>query len=114
MGAGIVEVFARNGIAVRAVEVNDAALERGRAFFAGSTDRALAKGKLTEADRDALHGNVSWTTRMADLGEADLVIEAVPEQLDLKRAIFAELDRVCRPDAILATNTSSLSVTEIS
>ena len=114
MGAGIVEVFARNGIAVRAVEVNDAALERGRATLAGSTDRAVAKGKLSPGDRDALLDRVSFAVGTAVLGDVDLVIEAVPEQLELKRGIFAELDQVCKPDAILATNTSSLSVTEIS
>jgi 3-hydroxybutyryl-CoA dehydrogenase len=114
MGAGIVEVLARSGIDVVAVEVDDAALEHGRATLTGSTDRAVAKGKLSAADRDALLGRVRFTVGLADLHEADLVIEAVPEHLDLKQAIFAELDRVCKPETILATNTSSLSVTEIS
>jgi 3-hydroxybutyryl-CoA dehydrogenase len=114
MGAGIVEVFARNGIEVHAVEVNEAALEHGRATLTGSTDRAIARGKLTESDRDALLSRVGFHVGLDTLRDVDLVIEAVPEQLDLKRAIFAELDRVCKPDAILATNTSSLSVTEIS
>jgi 3-hydroxybutyryl-CoA dehydrogenase len=114
MGAGIVEVFARNGIAVQAVDINEAALERGRATLVGSTDRAVARGKLAPADRDALLDRVSFDVDIAALGDVDLVVEAVPEQLDLKRRIFAELDRVCRPDTILATNTSSLSVTEIS
>jgi len=114
MGAGIVEVFARNGIAVQAVDINEAALERGRATLVGSTDRAVARGKLAPADRDALLDRVSFDVDTAAFGDVDLVVEAVPEQLDLKRRIFAELDRVCRPDTILATNTSSLSVTEIS
>ncbi|MDO3702201.1 3-hydroxybutyryl-CoA dehydrogenase [Micromonospora sp. C28SCA-DRY-2] len=114
MGAGIVEVFARNGIDVVAVEISDAALERGRATLTGSTDRAVAKGKLAEADRDALLARVDWQVGLDALHSVDLVIEAVPEHLDLKQRIFAELDRVCKPEAILATNTSSLSVTEIS
>jgi 3-hydroxybutyryl-CoA dehydrogenase len=114
MGAGIVEVFARNGIAVQAVEINDAALERGRKILCESTDRAVAKGKLSQTDRDALLGRVTFAVGIGGLADVDLVVEAVPEQLDLKRRIFAELDRICRPDAILATNTSSLSVTEIS
>ena len=114
MGAGIVEVFARNGIDVVAVEVAEAALERGRATLTGSTDRAVAKGKLAEADRDALLGRVTFAVGLDALHDVDLVIEAVPEHLDLKQRIFAELDRVCQPEAILATNTSSLSVTEIS
>ncbi|MFI9640956.1 3-hydroxyacyl-CoA dehydrogenase family protein [Micromonospora sp. NPDC051925] len=114
MGAGIVEVFARNGVDVVAVEISEAALARGRATLKGSTDRAVAKGKLAEADRDALHSRVDFQVGLDALHSVDLVIEAVPEHLDLKQRIFAELDRVCRPDAILATNTSSLSVTEIS
>jgi 3-hydroxybutyryl-CoA dehydrogenase len=114
MGAGIAEVFARNGLSVVAVEVTDSALERGRATLTGSTDRAVAKGKLSAADRDALLERVRFEVGLDALDAVDLVVEAVPEHLDLKRAIFTELDRVCKPDAILATNTSSLSVTEIS
>jgi 3-hydroxybutyryl-CoA dehydrogenase len=114
MGAGIVEVFARDGIDVVAVEINDTALERGQATLVGSTDRAVAKGKLPEADREALLGRVSFAVGLGALREVDLVIEAVPEQLDRKRQIFTDLDAVCKPEAILATNTSSLSVTEIS
>nr|WP_155390345.1 3-hydroxyacyl-CoA dehydrogenase [Catellatospora paridis] len=114
MGAGIVEVFARNGLNVVAVEISEGALERGRANLAGSTDRAVAKGKLSEQDRDALHARVDFQVGLAALHSVDFVIEAVPEHLDLKQAIFAELDKVCPPHAILATNTSSLSVTEIS
>jgi 3-hydroxybutyryl-CoA dehydrogenase len=114
MGAGIVEVFARNGIDVVAVEVTEAALERGRAHLTGSTERAVARGKLSEADRDALLGRVTFAVGLPSLSEVDMVIEAVPEHLDLKQSIFAELDKVCKPEAILATNTSSLSVTEIS
>ncbi|MFI6824977.1 3-hydroxyacyl-CoA dehydrogenase family protein [Micromonospora sp. NPDC050187] len=114
MGAGIVEVFARNGIDVVAVEISDAALERGRRTLTGSTDRAVARGKLAPADRDALLGRVNFAVGLAALDSVDLVIEAVPERLDMKQRLFAELDRVCKPAAILATNTSSLSVTEIS
>ncbi|GAA2217146.1 3-hydroxyacyl-CoA dehydrogenase family protein [Micromonospora olivasterospora] len=114
MGAGIVEVFARNGLDVVAVEISDAALERGRANLTGSTDRAVARGKLAEADRDALLSRVRFAVGLDALHSVDLAIEAVPEHLDLKQRIFAELDRVCKPEAILATNTSSLSVTEIS
>jgi 3-hydroxybutyryl-CoA dehydrogenase len=114
MGAGIAEVFARSGVDVTAVEIDDDALERGRTKLTGSTDRAVARGKLSEADRDALLRRVNFEVGLGGLGDADLVIEAVPEHLELKQRIFAELDRVCKPEAILATNTSSLSVTEIS
>ncbi|WP_433057248.1 3-hydroxyacyl-CoA dehydrogenase family protein [Dactylosporangium sp. CS-033363] len=114
MGAGIVEVFARNGIDVLAVEVGDAALERGRETLRGSVDRAVRKGKLSEDERAALLERVTFAVGLDALHAVDLVIEAVPEKLELKQRIFGELDRVCKRDAILATNTSSLSVTEIS
>ncbi|MEH1013927.1 3-hydroxybutyryl-CoA dehydrogenase [Micromonospora sp. CPCC 206060] len=114
MGAGIVEVFARNGIDAVAVEISEAALERGRTTLTRSTDRAVAKGKLDPTDRDALLSRVTFAVGLDALHSVDLVIEAVPEHLDLKQRIFGELDRVCKPAAILATNTSSLSVTEIS
>jgi 3-hydroxybutyryl-CoA dehydrogenase len=114
MGAGIVEVFARNGIEVIATEISDGALQRGQGTLTASVDRAVTRGKLTGADRDALLERVRFAVGLDALADADLVIEAVPEHLDLKQRIFAELDRVCRADAILATNTSSLSVTEIS
>ncbi|WP_433215938.1 3-hydroxyacyl-CoA dehydrogenase family protein [Dactylosporangium sp. CS-047395] len=114
MGAGIVEVFARNGIDVLAVEVGDAALERGRETLNGSVDRAVRKGKLSADERAALLERVTFAVGLDALRAVDLVIEAVPEKLELKQTIFGELDRVCKRDAILATNTSSLSVTEIS
>ncbi|MGA3489390.1 3-hydroxyacyl-CoA dehydrogenase family protein [Micromonosporaceae bacterium DT55] len=114
MGAGIVEVFARYGHNVLASDISEDAVERGRQKIIGSTDRAVAKGKLTEADRDALLARINFVVGLERLDAVDLVIEAVPEQLELKQRIFAELDRVCKPEAILATNTSSLSVTEIS
>jgi 3-hydroxybutyryl-CoA dehydrogenase len=113
MGAGIVEVFARNGIDVVAVEVDDAAVERGRGVLEHSTTRAVSRGKLTEHDQQALHSRVQFTSSMDDLAECQLVVEAVPEHLDLKKEIFGKLDAIVGPDAILATNTSSLPVTEI-
>jgi 3-hydroxybutyryl-CoA dehydrogenase len=114
MGAGIAEVFARSGLEVVAVEKDAEALERGRGHVAASTERAVRRGKLTEAEHDELLGRITFGTSLADLKDAELVVEAVPERLDLKREVFAELDTVCPPDTILATNTSSLSVTEIS
>lgn len=113
MGAGIVEVFARNGVEVIAVEIDSSALAKGRENLTASTDRAVARGKLDPVDRDTLHDRVTFAVGLSALRDVDLVVEAVPERLDLKRRLLAELDRVCRPTAILATNTSSLSVTEI-
>jgi 3-hydroxybutyryl-CoA dehydrogenase len=113
MGAGIAEVFARTGLAVVAVEVDRDALERGRGHVKGSTGRAVARGKLTESQQQELVERISFSATMDDLADVDLVVEAVPEHLELKRLIFGQLDKICAPEAILATNTSSLSVTEI-
>ena len=113
MGAGIVEVFARNGLRVLAAEVDAEAVERGRAHLETSTARAVGRGKLTQEAADELLGRITTTTSLADLAEADLVVEAVPEQVELKAKVLGELDRVCRPDVILASNTSSLSITEL-
>ncbi len=114
MGAGIVEVFARNGLDVVAVEASPEAVEKGQGVLRRSTDRALSRGKLTEQEQTQLHDRIRFSSDLADLAECDLVVEAVPEHLDLKRDIFARLDKIVKADAILATNTSSLSVTEIS
>ncbi len=113
MGAGIAEVIARNGVRVVGVEVDQESIERARGHLSHSTERALAGGKLDAAARDALLDRITFTTSLADLGEVDLVIEAIPENLSLKAEVFTELEQVCRPDVILASNTSSLSVTEI-
>ncbi len=114
MGAGIAEVFARNGLQVVAYEPDEDGLERGRAHLDQSTGRAVARGKLSEQAQAELVGRVTFTSDLADFADCELVVEAVPEHLDLKREIFASLDGIVKPDAVLATNTSSLSVTEIS
>ncbi|MGN6252275.1 MAG: 3-hydroxyacyl-CoA dehydrogenase family protein [Marmoricola sp.] len=114
MGAGIVEVFARNGFEVVGVEHNPESLERGRQHLDHSTARAVRRGKLAEEDKQALFDRITFTTELADLARADLVVEAVTEQLEVKKALFSQLDQIVSDDAVLATNTSSLSVTEIS
>jgi len=114
MGAGIAEVFARNGFDVVGVEQGDEQLERGRAHVQHSTDRAKKRGKLTADEQRAIVDKITLTTNMADLKDCQLVVEAVVERLDLKRSIFQQLDEIVAEDAVLATNTSSLSVTEIS
>ena len=113
MGAGIVEVFARNGLHVIAAEIDDDAVARGLSHLDTSTSRAVGRGKLTQEDADALLARITTTTSMADLADADLVVEAVPEHLELKTGVFGELDKVCHPDVVLASNTSSLSITEL-
>ncbi|HEX4471841.1 MAG TPA: 3-hydroxybutyryl-CoA dehydrogenase [Nocardioides sp.] len=114
MGAGIAEVFARNGFSVIGVEVGEDALERGRQHLEHSTGRAVKRGKLSEEDQRELVGRVTFSTSMHDLADADLVVEAVVESIEIKKSIFRELEGIVKPDTILATNTSSLSVTEIS
>jgi 3-hydroxybutyryl-CoA dehydrogenase len=114
MGAGIVEVFARAGIEVVAVEVEAAAAEHGRETIEASTQRAVDRSKLAVEDREALLARVRVTTNLDDLADADLVVEAVPERLELKAEVFGALDKVCGPETIFASNTSSLSITELS
>ncbi|HEV3356656.1 MAG TPA: 3-hydroxybutyryl-CoA dehydrogenase [Pseudonocardiaceae bacterium] len=113
MGAGIAEVVARTGLHVVAVELDAESIDRGRGHLEHSTERAVAGGKLDAAGRTELLDRVSYGTDLATLKDCDLVIEAIPENLENKAAVFAELDRICRPEVILASNTSSLSVTEI-
>jgi 3-hydroxybutyryl-CoA dehydrogenase len=114
MGAGIAEVFARNGYSVVGVERDEDGVARGRQHLEHSTGRAVQRGKMTEDDQATLLGRISLTTELKDLADADLVVEAVVESLDIKKQIFRQLDGIVSPETILATNTSSLSVTEIS
>ena len=114
MGSGIAEVCARAGVDVIAREVDDQAAASGRARIVASLDRAVKAGKLTAGDRDDALTRLTVTTRLDDLAGCDLVIEAATENPDVKAALFAELDRVVtRPDAILATNTSSIPVVQV-
>ncbi|MGH3847084.1 MAG: 3-hydroxyacyl-CoA dehydrogenase family protein, partial [Pseudonocardiaceae bacterium] len=113
MGAGIAEVLARTGLEVVAVEVDADGVARGRGHLEHSTGRALERGKLDEKSRRELLDRIRFTTKLTDLAEVDLVVEAVPERLDLKSQIFTELDGIVRSDVVLASNTSSLSITQL-
>jgi 3-hydroxybutyryl-CoA dehydrogenase len=113
MGAGIAEVFARAGLRVVAVEVGDAMLAAGRDRLSRSLARAVDRGRLEQSAMDDIFGRCSFTTDRNDLAAVGLVVEAVPERLDIKTSLFDELDRICPPDTVLATNTSSLPVTRI-
>ena len=113
MGAGIAEVFARGGWQVTGIEITAEALDRGRSILARSTDRAVSTGKSTADDRDALLDRISFEQGLDAAAGADVVVEAVFEDLDVKRSVFADLDRIAGPEALLATNTSSLSITAI-
>jgi 3-hydroxybutyryl-CoA dehydrogenase len=113
MGAGIAEVLARAGIGVVALEADPEALRAGLGTLDASLSRAVSRGKLGARQQAEVRARVRPASAFADAASVDMAIEVVPERLEIKRQVFAELDRVCSPDAILATNTSSLSVTSI-
>ena len=110
MGSGITEVVARSGYNVIVREVNQNFLDKGLARIQGSTAKAVERNKLTGAERDAILGRIKGTVQLGDLAPCDYVIEAVIENLDLKKEVFGELDRITRPQVIVASNTSSLSI----
>ncbi|WP_317891383.1 3-hydroxybutyryl-CoA dehydrogenase [Saccharopolyspora pogona] len=114
MGGGIAEVGARAGIDVIVCEVNAEAARAGRAKLWKSLNRAVQKGKLTEAERDETQSRLHFTTTLADLDDRDMVIEAIAEDEGLKLELFAELDKVVTdPEAILASNTSSIPIAKL-
>ncbi|GAB2934092.1 3-hydroxybutyryl-CoA dehydrogenase [Streptomyces mayteni] len=114
MGAGIAEVCARAGLDVMVAETTGEALELGRTRLIGSLDRAVERGKVSAADRDAALDRLTFTTDLGEFGERDLVIEAVVESEPVKTEIFQVLDQVVtRPDAILASNTSAIPLVNL-
>jgi len=113
MGSGIAEIAAKSGYETVVREVNDELLEKGLGRIRKSMDRAVEKGKLEAADRDAAMGRISGTTSIEELAEADLVIEAIVEDLGIKNELFGALDGLCGPGTIYASNTSSLTITEM-
>jgi 3-hydroxybutyryl-CoA dehydrogenase len=113
MGSGIVEVLAKTGLVVTFVEVNEERAERGRQSIERSLAKAVERGKLDEAGRDAALSLIAASTDLADVADADLVIEAVSEELPEKLDVYRRLDELTRPDVVLATNTSSLPVADL-
>ena len=114
MGNGIAHTFAQFGYQVNLIDVNNEALERANATIAKNLDRQVAKGTITEADKANTLKNISnFTDMKAGVADADLIVEAATENLDLKLKIFKELDSFAKPAAILASNTSSISITKI-
>ena len=112
MGSGIAQTAAAAGFTTIVREVADQAIEKGKAGITKSLDKQIEKGKLDAAGKDATLKRLSYTKNLADLKGCDIVIEAVVEDLELKRAAWKELDGLCAPHAIFATNTSSLTVVE--
>jgi 3-hydroxybutyryl-CoA dehydrogenase len=113
MGSGIAQVCAQSGYQVVVSEINDELLNKGLASINSFLTKSVEKEKITQADKDATIGRIKGTTSLSDFSDCDLVIEAVVEKVDLKKKVFAELDKVCPEHAILATNTSALSIVEI-
>lgn len=113
MGNGIAHVFAQSGFPVTMVDVSSDALERGMSTIEKNLDRQVKKGTLNEKQREETLGYISTDTDIAAASDAALIVEAATENTDLKFRIFGDLDRIANPDAILASNTSSISITEI-
>lgn len=113
MGNGIAQVFAASGFQVIMQDIAEEAVERGVETISGSLDRLLKKEKITEADKQSTLGYISTTTDLKDLADVDLVVEAASENLEIKAMIFQQLDAICKPETILASNTSSISMTRI-
>jgi 3-hydroxybutyryl-CoA dehydrogenase len=113
MGNGIVQVCAQSGYQVVVSEVNGALLNKGLASIDHFLTKSVEKGKLSQQDRDSALSRIKGTTNTKDFSECDLVIEAIIENMDLKKKVFAELDGICPKHTILATNTSCLSVIDI-
>jgi len=113
MGSGIIEQTARCGYRVIAREIDEQALQGGQKRVEKSMGRAVERSKMTEQERDEANGRITWTTNLGELRECDLVVEAIIENLNQKQDLFRELDEITRPDVILASNTSSVSITAI-
>jgi len=113
MGNGIVHVAAKTGFNVMLLEVEQRFLERAQTTIAKNLDREVAKNKISESDKSAAIGRISGTLNVADFAKADFIVEAIVENEDIKSKIFAEIDAIARPGVILASNTSSISITKI-
>lgn len=113
MGNGIAHVFAMNGYPVKLIDISEAALDKALATIAKNLDRMLAKEKISQDDKENTINNITKATSLEDAKDADLVVEAATENLDLKLKIFSQLDEICKQDCVLATNTSSISITKI-
>src|SRR5437016_12896218 len=113
MGAGIAEVCARAGYDTLVREINEELLVKGLDRIETSMQSAVNRGKLTAADQEAARSRVRGTTRLEDFADRDLVIEAAIEDVHLKKDLFAQLDQICPPPAILASNTSSIPIIQL-
>ncbi len=113
MGAGIVQAFAQKGYEVIVRDIKDEFVDRGIAGINKGLTKLVSKGKITEEDKEAVLSKITGTTDLGLAADCDLVIEAAVENMEIKKQIFAELDKICKEETILASNTSSLSITEV-
>ncbi|EGS9999988.1 3-hydroxybutyryl-CoA dehydrogenase [Clostridium perfringens] len=113
MGAGIVQAFAQKGYEVIVRDIKDEFVDRGIAGINKGLTKLVSKGKITEEDKEAVLSKITGTTDLRLAADCDLVIEAAVENMEIKKQIFAELDKICKEETILASNTSSLSITEV-
>ena len=113
MGAGIIQVLAQNGYEVVMRARRESSVEKGLATVKKNLDKMVAKEKITAEEAEAVFARIHGSTDINIIADADLVIEAATEDMESKKALFAELDKLCKPETIIATNTSSLSITEI-
>lgn len=113
MGAGIIQVLAQNGYEVVMRARRESSIEKGLATVKKNLDRLVSKEKITAQDAETIFGRIKGSTDINIIADADLVIEAATEDMEAKKSLFAELDKICKPETIIATNTSSLSITEI-
>lgn len=113
MGLDVAQVFATKGFEVTVRDISDEILDAAKAKLIKGLDKKVAKGKMTEEAKEAILGNMSFTTDLKALADMDLIVEAILERMDIKKSVFGELDTICKPETIFASNTSSLSITEI-
>ncbi len=113
MGLDIAQVFARSGFDVVVRDIKDEIIKASEARLNKGLDKLVAKGKLDEAGKKAITDKITFTVDLAAAADADLVVEAAIENLEIKKSVFAELDALCKPETILASNTSSISITAI-
>lgn len=113
MGSGIVQVFAQSGYEVVAVDSSEQMLEKGLKEINKRLTGRIEKGKLSQSEKGTILARIKGSTRLEDLKDCDLVEEAVPEDLELKKKVFAQLDKICKKETIFGTNTSGLSVTDM-
>ena len=113
MGSGIAQTCAQAGYEVKNIDVFEPAIEKAKANIEKIFVKKIAKGKITEAEKAEVLGRLTYSSNMEDVKGADMIIEAVPEKIDLKKSVFEQLDKLADPETLIVSNTSGLSISEI-